>query len=161
MRRVALLLGGNIGPLEETFEGVKRDLECEVGEIVSCSEQLLSQAWGFCSEEFLNEAVVIDTSLEAEQLLDAVQLIEERWGRDRLREDEIKREKGESYCARTIDIDIILFGQEIIQSERLIIPHPLMGERKFVLEPLSQVLPLAIHPVSGKSIKEMLEELNS
>ncbi len=160
MTSVVLLLGGNLGNVAQTFEGVKHDLEREVGAIVSCSEQLKSDAWGFEAATFLNEAVVVETKLEPVELLDATQRIEERWGRARAVEQETKSESGERYCSRMIDIDIIFYGQEVLQSERLTVPHPLMGERRFVLEPLSQIVPNFVHPLVGLSVAEMLNRVD-
>ncbi len=159
MRGVVLLLGGNLGDVAHTFEGVKRDLEREVGSVVRCSEQLRSEAWGFDSMPFLNEAVEVETRLEPLELLKTTQRIEERWGRAREEEREKKSESGERYCSRMIDIDIIFYGQEVIQTEPLTVPHPLMAQRRFVLEPLSQIVPHFVHPILGLSVVEMLKRV--
>ncbi len=161
MIKVLLLLGGNVGSVESTFEGVRGDLEREVGAIVSCSELLESQAWGFDSAPFLNQGVAVTTSLDPLSLLDSTQRIEERWGRNRAKEREQKGRSGERYLAREIDIDIIFYGDTIMQSERLTLPHPLVAQREFALEPLAQIAPEATHPVSGKSVAQMLNELKS
>ena len=85
------------------------------------------------------------------ELLDATERIERELGRT------LKSEGG-NYHDRIIDIDILLYGDGIIESDRLTIPHPLMHKRRFVLEPLAAIAPDAIHPTLGKSIKELLEE---
>ncbi len=158
IRQVALLLGGNRGEVERTFEGVCTELEQRVGQIQSKSECLRSEAWGFSSERFSNQAVVVATELEAEELLDTVQLIEEHWGRDREAEREEKVVSGARYTARTIDIDIIFYGDQVIDTPRLRVPHPLMSEREFVLEPLSQIAPHWCHPILGESVEQMLKK---
>ncbi len=160
MTQVALLLGGNLGDVESTFSGVRLDLEREVGELRSCSEVFVTKAWGFEAPDFRNQAVIVATHLQPLALLEATQRIEERWGRDRQRESGDKEVSGERYCNRSIDIDIILYGDKVFHSARLTIPHPLMAEREFVLRPLAQVAPAMRHGVSGKSIEEMLKDLN-
>ncbi len=158
MTRVVLLLGGNIGSVEQTFAAVRCDLESEVGSIVGSSSLMRSEPWGYkSSREFLNQAVELSTALNPLALLDATQQIEQRWGRDRGGEQHAK----ERYSDRTIDIDIIFYGQEIISCERLTVPHKLAGERRFVLEPLAEIMPDFIHPACGKSIAEMLKDLDS
>ncbi len=159
MSRVVLLLGGNRGSVEQTFSSVRGDLEREVGQIVDSSTTLRSEAWGFEADDFLNQAVVVESSLEPHALLDITQRIEQRWGRERVREQEEKSESGERYCSRAIDIDIIFYGEEVIQSQRLVVPHPLLEERKFVLEPLNQIMPHFVHPQTGLSVAEMLNRI--
>ncbi|MFI3285396.1 MAG: 2-amino-4-hydroxy-6-hydroxymethyldihydropteridine diphosphokinase [Rikenellaceae bacterium] len=157
MNSVVLLLGGNVGNVEQIFEGVRRELECEVGTIVKCSSAYRSKSWGFEAADFLNQAVVVESELEPLALLESTQRIEERWGRAREQEREEKRVSGERYCSRMIDIDIIFYGDRVIREERLVVPHPLIEERQFVLEPLNQILPLYKHPTTGLSVAEMFE----
>lgn len=148
-----------MGDVERTFEGVRSELEQRIGTIQRVSECLRSEAWGFSSEEFINQAVVISTEMEAEALLDTVQLIEEHWGREREAERIKKEESGERYTARTIDIDIIFYGDQIVNTPRLSVPHPLMSEREFVLAPLAQVAPHWRHPLREQSVEQMLKQL--
>lgn len=155
------MLGGNVGSVERTFEGVKCDLEREVGDIVRCSSVMRSAAWGFCADDFLNEAVIVATKLSAEELLDATQRIEKRWGRTREEEQREKILSGEKYTSRSIDIDIIFYGDAVIESERLVVPHLLMTKREFVLEPIAQIAPHLVHPECGKSVAELLNELKA
>ncbi len=159
MIEVVLLLGGNVGDSEQIFGGVRRDIAQCVGGIVEQSQILLTEAWGFESAPFSNQALVVSTSLEPIELLDELQAIERKWGRDREGECENKKMSGERYTARTIDIDIIFYGDRVIESERLTIPHLLMTKRRFVLEPIAQVAPHLVHPKCGKSIEELLKEL--
>ncbi|MFI3316148.1 MAG: 2-amino-4-hydroxy-6-hydroxymethyldihydropteridine diphosphokinase [Rikenellaceae bacterium] len=159
MISVVLLLGGNRGAVDQTFAGVVEDLRVMVGEVEQVSEILRSAAWGFQADDFLNQAVILSTALTAEQLLDATQSIERKWGRVREDEQKEKAVSGEIYASRAIDIDIIFYGQSVTSSDRLTIPHPLMCERRFVLEPLSQIAPQLCHPITGKSVEQMLNEL--
>ncbi len=159
MIKVALLLGANEGDTEATLAGVTEQIERSAGRIVSRSSVVRTKAWGFASADFSNQAVVVETALEPLALLDELQAIEQRWGRDREREAQEKSESGERYCARTIDIDIIFYGEQSVCCERLTIPHALMAQREFVLQPLAQIAPHWRHSESGKSVEQMLNEL--
>ncbi len=159
MTSVVLLLGGNVGDVEQTFARVKADLQREVGKVTICSSVFRSEAWGFEAEAFLNQAVVVESELKPLELLDLTQAIEQRWGRKREREAADKQESGQRYCSRTIDIDIIFYGDCIIKEERLVVPHALLCERRFVLDPLNEILPNFVHPVLGLSVAEILKRL--
>jgi 2-amino-4-hydroxy-6-hydroxymethyldihydropteridine diphosphokinase len=102
----------------------------------------LTQPW------FLNIAVEIETPLEPRQLLAFCHGIEESCGRTR----------AFSNAPRTLDLDILLFGELVVTEEHLVIPHPRLAERRFVLEPLAQIAPGVTHPVLRKSIRALLEE---
>ena len=111
-----------------------------------------SEAWGFESDDrFLNQALVVETALDAERLLDACQQIEREMGR--------VRTPGAEYSSRTMDIDILFYENRVISTERLIVPHPRLEQRDFVLAPLEEVLPGLVHPVSGKTVRQLREEL--
>ncbi len=159
MISVVLLLGGNLGEMEQTFARVREDLESEVGQIVQLSSVVRSESWGFKADDFLNQAVEVETSMEAEELLDAVQRIEKRWGRERVAEASQKAESGERYTSRSIDVDIIFYGDQAISTERLTVPHPLLEQREFVLEPLAQIAPQRRHAITGRSVEQMLNDL--
>ena len=107
---------------------------------------------GFESENsFLNCAVAFETRLTPEQLLDTTEKIERKLGRT------TKSIDG-TYHDRIIDIDILLYDNRIVDSQRLTIPHPLMHLRDFVLEPLADIAPNAVHPTTGKSIRQLADE---
>jgi len=99
--------------------------------------------------QYLNAAAKISTTLTATELLNALQAIEKELGRKR----------DVFWGARTIDLDILLYGQEIISTDRLIIPHPLMHERRFVMQPLAQIAPDIVHPILQMSARTILESL--
>ena len=80
-------------------------------------------------------------------------------GRDRAAEQEVKSATGARYASRSIDIDILFYDDLIVESERLTLPHPRIAEREFVLEPLAEVVAEWRHPISGKSVQQMYDEL--
>lgn len=100
--------------------------------------------------EFLNLAAEIETGLEPGDLLAALQNVEKGLG----------RERGERWGPRTIDLDILYFGQRIVGQPDLTIPHPRAQQRAFVLEPLAELAPELVDPVTGKTVAEMLERLD-
>ncbi len=160
LTEVTLLLGGNLGDVAYLLSQARIALSERVGEIIKVSKLYRSEAWGFSAEsEFVNQAVVVATSLSAEEFLDQTQAIEQSLGRDRVAEQIVKSEKCEKYSSRTMDIDIIFWGESVILTPRLSVPHPLMADRRFVLEPLSEIIPHVCHPLTGRSVVEMLNDL--
>ncbi len=164
MERVVLLLGGNIGDVRGRLREANRLIERYIGAITDRSTMVESEPWGFDDEQeliapFINQALVVESSLEAEALLDEVQRIEAELGREREAEREEKMERGVRYLSRMVDIDIIFYGEKIIQSERLTTPHKLMAERRFVLEPMVEIAANWRHPIMGLSCKELLDRL--
>ncbi len=136
-------MGGNKGGVDAVSERLDRAtalISEQIGKLVNRSSKRVSEPWGFNAEElFVNEAVEVETTLDPEQLLDAVQSVEQSMGRRREMEKIEREESGERYASRIIDIDIILYGEDEYHSERLTIPHPMMWEREFVLEPLREL----------------------
>ncbi len=141
MHRAIVLAGGNIGDVAERFVEAERALAERGVEVVARSQNYESRAWGFESEMlFVNVAWEVETELEAEKLLDALQEVENLLGRNRTEEQKIKAESGERYCSRTLDLDILFYDEEKIATERLKVPHPLIMEREFVITPLCELL---------------------
>ena len=152
MARAVLLTGGNLGPVARNLEEARRRIGERVGTVVAASSMRDSEAWGFESDDrFLNQVLVVETALEPEQVLDACQRIESEMGR--------VRTPGAGYSSRTMDIDILFYENCVISTERLVVPHPRMEQRDFVLAPLEEVLPAFVHPVSGKTVRQLLAEL--
>ena len=150
MTMLYLLLGGNIGDKERIFSEALAILNNRVGEIQLQSAVYETEPWGFESPDlFWNQAIEISTSLSPEEVLAQTQMIEQELGRIR---------KENQYSSRVIDIDILFYGDQIINRENLIIPHPRIQERKFALVPLNEIAPELIHPVFHKSIRQLLEE---
>lgn len=150
--RVYLSIGSNIGDkrahLNSAIErlGQKNSIRN-----LKSSIFLETPAWGVeDQDDFLNAALGFDTYMAPIELLDFLQGLEKELG----------REETYRWGPRVIDLDILLYGQEKINSDRLIVPHARMTEREFVLEPLMEIAPNAIHPYEGKSIRKLFEELN-
>lgn len=143
IRRAAILAGGNTHDVAERLDRAERLLAERVGRVVARSSVRESEAWGFCAARFLNRAYIVETELEAEPLLDELQAIERELGRNREEELREKCATGERYASRPIDLDILLFGEQRIATERLTVPHALLLERDFALAPLGEALGLS------------------
>ncbi|HSN50082.1 MAG TPA: 2-amino-4-hydroxy-6-hydroxymethyldihydropteridine diphosphokinase [Bacteroidales bacterium] len=143
-------LGTNLGNREENLKKAIDKINMDAGEVVSISLKYKTEPWGFKSKDhFLNMVVRIKTSLEPVDLLKQLLKIEMEAGRIR---------GTEKYSSRIIDIDLLLYGNEIINKPYLKVPHPLIQERKFVLVPLCDVAAEMIHPVLKKTFAELLKD---
>lgn len=150
MVKVYLLLGGNLGNKRQVFLETTHLIGELIGPITGYSNLYETEPWGFESDDlFWNQALELSVELSAMEVLQRCQQIETQIGRIR---------KAQQYDSRVIDIDILFYGNEIIELPGLVIPHPRMGERKFVLVPLNEIAAGLIHPVNQKSISQMLEE---
>ncbi|MBQ3247620.1 MAG: 2-amino-4-hydroxy-6-hydroxymethyldihydropteridine diphosphokinase [Alistipes sp.] len=159
MASVVLITGGNVGDAEQTLGEAARLINAEVGRVVRHSQIYRTKAWGFEAEDFRNQVLVVESELEPMQVLDVVNDIERRLGRDRAVEQMEKSATGARYASRSIDIDILFYDDLVVESERLTLPHPRIAEREFVLEPLAEVAARWRHPVSGVSVQQMYDEL--
>ncbi len=150
MKTVYLALGSNLGDRESRLrEAVTRLQAAEVhiqrrSPVYETEPQdVIDQPW------FLNAVLEAETELFPMQLLARTQKIEREMGRQRTK----------AGGPRTMDIDILLYGASIIRTTRLEIPHPRMPDRRFVLAPLADIAPDLCHPVTGKTVREMLAEI--
>ena len=149
---IYLGLGTNEGNKEENIRGAIEELSHLLGTPTAVATIIETEPWGFQSDNsFLNTVVAFNTTLAPEEILKATQEIERRLGRT-------KKSIDGCYSDRPIDIDILLYGNRVIESEHLTIPHPLLHKRLFVLQPLAQIAPQVIHPTLGKSITRLLKE---
>ena len=149
MSTAYLLIGGNLGNRKENLLTAISLINDQCGSLTRSSAIYETEAWGKTDQpSFLNQALEISTSLNARQLIRKVLKIEKEMGR--IREEKLG--------PRIIDIDIILFENEIHDLRFLKIPHPEMQNRRFVLVPLAEIDPTLQHPVFKKTIAELLEE---
>jgi 2-amino-4-hydroxy-6-hydroxymethyldihydropteridine diphosphokinase len=150
MKRVFLGIGTNLGNRKNNLESAVEKIGEYIGKVVHCSSVYETEPWGFeTRDQFLNMVVEVKTKLEPSGVLGRLLMIESLLGR--LRE-------GKSYTSRIIDLDILLYNDQVIEKEALVIPHPRMHERKFVLVPLCEIAPEVIHPKFGKDMKSLLKE---
>ena len=149
MKKVYLGLGSNMGDRPELLRGAGRMLGESAGRIIEASPLYATEPVGFDGGgDFLNMVVCIETDLSPSGLMGRILMIESKLGRIRCET---------RFSSRTIDIDILLYGSEIIDKESVTIPHPQMHLRKFVLIPLNELAPDLVHPVLCKTIKELLD----
>jgi 2-amino-4-hydroxy-6-hydroxymethyldihydropteridine diphosphokinase len=152
MKTVFLGLGSNLGNRAEILQAAKKMIGESVGAIISISSVYETEPWGFESDkEFLNMVLSVETDLPPSGVLGRILMIESQLGRIRYR-------CGFKYLSRCIDIDILLYDNEITDQEALKIPHPRLHERRFVLVPLAEIASGLIHPVFNKTILELLKE---
>ena len=135
MATMYLSLGTNLGDRHENLSRAQALIGREVGTVVSASDIIETEPWGFeSSNRFLNMAVKVETTLQPLEVLHTTQEIERKLGRT---QKSVNRE----YHDRMIDIDILLYDDLVMNTPELTIPHPLMYQREFVMKPLSQIAP--------------------
>ena len=148
MNDAYLLIGGNIGDRVSFLHKSIESIEQNCGKILNKSLLYETQAWGKTDQDpFLNQVLKISTVLSPTELLEKLLAVEKKLGRIR----------DEKYGARTIDIDILYFGDEIISEPTLTIPHPRIAERRFVLVPMAEIARTLIDPIHQQTIEILLK----
>ena len=150
LKTAYLSLGSNLGDKPNFLQHALFALQERVGAIARISPVYESSSWGFDAENFLNCCVSLQTELSLQELLATILDIESALGRRRSDED--------GYIPRNIDIDILYYERETLVSENLVIPHPELPFRKFVLRPLADIAPQFYHPVLNKDSRNLLQE---
>ena len=146
MNKCVLLLGGNLGDITTNFQKSQKLLNNKGIKTIQASSLYQSKAWGFESNDlFLNQVIVCSTALNAKACLEITQCVEQKVGR-KIKSTNL------NYSSRLIDIDILFFNDELIETEELIVPHPRLHLRNFTLFPLMELMPEYIHPKLKKSI---------
>lgn len=160
MGRVVFLTGSNAPDRNEVLRRTADVLARRVGEVEMASQIYGSEPWGFHAEEmFSNQALVLQTTLTPIEVLDEALATEQEVGRDRASEQVEKQITGERYASRVVDVDVMFYDDEVIDTPRLKLPHPLLHVREFALEPLCEIMGDYRHPVLGKSLSTIYEEL--
>ena len=150
MNIVFFSIGTNLGDRDAHLKEALCKIEKNIGHIVKYSSVYETEPWGFVSEnKFLNMVIKVETRLDATGVMDEILKIESTLGRVRT---------GVKYFSRLIDVDILFYNDLILNDKDLIIPHPHMHERKFVLVPMCEIEPGMIHPVLKKPMASLLEK---
>lgn len=150
-RNIYIILGSNIGDKKSYIDNACDEISKAIGDISLYSSYYQTSPWGFeSSDEFLNRAICVRSSLDPNYVMNTLLEIENRLGR-------VRNNDAEGYQSRTIDLDILLIDDLVVDSELLTVPHPRMTERKFVLVPLSEIAGDMIHPKEKRSINNLLD----
>ena len=148
INQLFLSLGGNLGNTREIFEGAYPLIEKKIGKITVYSSIYQTEAWGPIPQaDFLNQVILVSTTLAPQACLTEMLAIEKEFG----------RERKERWGPRTLDLDILYYGDVIIAEADLTVPHPRIADRKFILTPLVEIAPLFEDPVLRKSMMSLLE----
>ena len=170
MNKVTLLIGGNLGDRELLINQATEQIRQRIGSVVALSSVYETEPWGefeirnseFGIRNFLNRALVVETTLSAWQVLRRGLDIEAGLGRKRDLKD-FKDTRGfkdaRVYRSRPMDIDLIFYDGVVVNTPELTLPHPRMHLRRFVLEPLAEIMPDYVHPVFQKTITQLLHEI--
>ncbi|MBL0744940.1 2-amino-4-hydroxy-6-hydroxymethyldihydropteridine diphosphokinase [Chryseolinea lacunae] len=146
---VFLLLGTNLGSRRDNLNAAVRAIENEIGKIVRASSVYETAAWGKTDQpSFYNQVLEIETALLSTALMTALLAVETQLG----------RERHERWGERIIDVDMLYYGQEIVSTQRLTLPHPQLQNRRFTLVPLCEIAPEFVHPVFQKTNRELLDK---
>ena len=152
MPKVYFSLGTNLGDREGNLRAAVAQIQEKIGDVVSLSSFYETQPWGFVSSHvFLNAAACVETSLAPVEVLQLTQEIERELGRTH------KSVNG-AYSDRLIDIDLLLYDDWVFHTEELTLPHPLMTERAFVMDPLCEIAAEVVHPVFHRTMRDLFEE---
>ena len=144
-----LLLGGNLGDRLSNLERAREFINEKIGEILKKSSIYQTSAWGNENQpDFLNQALLVRTELLPGEVLEEIHKIEKL----------LERKRFEKWGSRTIDIDILFFGNNVVNLENLVIPHPEIEKRNFTLVPLAEISPSFIHPVFRESVLDLLNK---
>lgn len=148
MNNIYLLLGSNIGDSKRQLTNAIKHIQQQIGKVSRQSNLYVTAAWGKTDQpDFLNQVIVVKTALSPAKTISTILSIEKEMGR-------VRTEKN---APRIIDIDILFFNKDIIKEQHLIVPHPEIQNRRFVLVPMNELSPNFKHPVFQQSIHHLLK----
>ena len=151
MEEAYLLLGSNIGESKKYISDAIDFIKKNIGSVTAQSSLYQTASWGKTDQpDFINQVVRVETILDPQKLLENILVIEKKLGRERT----------EKWGSRTIDIDLLFFGDQIVKEDNLVVPHPYLHERRFTLMPLIEIDPELLHPVFKETITQLYSKLN-
>ncbi len=151
VNQVVLSLGGNIGNVRNSINTAIHLIRNKLGDVTLISSNYTTKAWGLENQpDFLNKVVAVQTNLSPNEVLSVCLQIEKELGRD--------RNNQKKWAERVLDIDVLFYEDEIINSNDLVIPHPYLHKRNFVLYPLAEILPYFVHPILRKTVLELKKD---
>lgn len=154
MAEFTLLLGADLGDPPATFARATALIARRIGTVLATSRDHWTDPWGFQSDRpFLNRALLVESAMEPGQVMEALLGIEQELGR--------VRGAGTGYTSRTIDIDILFAGERVMEQPELTLPHPRVHQRAFALAPAADLVPLLVHPRSGRTVLELLDQVRT
>jgi 2-amino-4-hydroxy-6-hydroxymethyldihydropteridine diphosphokinase len=149
MNKIFLITGGNVGNRKENLRTASKLIEEHIGVIIKSSKIYETDAWGITDQPpFYNQVHIVESEFSTDEIIRKILAIEKKMGRIRT----IKN------AARIIDIDILFFNDDIINTKTVTVPHKEIANRRFVLSPLNELSPGHIHPLLKKSIHELLSD---
>lgn len=152
MTRCYILFGSNEGDKSALLSQACQLINTRCGLLAERSSAYYTEPWGFEAEEwFLNELLVVETELDPDTLMDTLMDIERELGR-------VRHPETPGYCSRTVDLDILYYGDHIVRTEKVTAPHPRLHLRRFALLPLCELVPDFLHPEFGISQQQLLEK---
>ena len=149
-KKVYISIGSNLGDKLKYLQDAVFLIRELVGPVLKTSNIYQSPSWGFKAEDFLNACVLAETRLSPNKVLENLLSIEKKLGRERTLES--------GYESRKIDLDLLYFGHEILDEGHLVVPHPKLQHRRFVLLPLADIAPQFYHPILKKDTRNLLQE---
>ncbi len=151
MQNVYLLLGSNLGDSKKYISDSVDIIQKRIGIIIQKSSLYQTESWGNTDQpDFINQVILINSELSPEEVLKEILSIE----------TELGRRRHEKWGSRIIDIDILFYGDQVVKTDDLTVPHPFLHLRKFTLMPLCEISPELIHPTLNKSASELLRDLD-